>query len=303
MTPRALHTASRTALRTASTACSARWSALPAGAREFLRELGIVATAGLLYFLVRGAVQDRAEEAFARARALLDLEHQLGIAWEAAIHEAALSAAWIVDFANAIYFWGHMPLLIALALWLWFRHRPVWRGLRAALLASALLGIACYVIWPTAPPRLMPELGYVDTLAWRAAASYQAQEVGPFVNPYAALPSLHVGWALLAGTACVRVALVQRGARRAAWLALAALIPASQIWAVVATANHWLLDAAAGAAVVALAALLASLSAYAVARLRRTLVRGAPRPAAAQWLWRSSNADRHDAVGAGPRDR
>ena len=288
MTPRAL-----------LSACSRRWSALPAGAREFLRELALVAGGGLLYFLARGAVQDRAEEAFARARGLLALEERLGIAWERAIHEAALSAAWIVDLANAVYFWGHMPLLIALALWLWFRRRGVWRGLRAALLASALLGIACYVIWPTAPPRLMPELGYVDTLAWRAAASYQAQEVGPFVNPYAALPSLHVGWALLAGAACARVALAQRGRRRIAWLALAALIPASQTWAVVATANHWLLDAAAGAAVVALAALLA----YTVARLRFTLSGRLPRRAAAIRSWRNHDADRHDAIGAGPRDR
>ena len=288
MTPRALRSA-----------CSRRWSALPAGAREFLRELAIVAGGGLLYFLVRGAVQDRTDEAFARARGLLELEERLGIAWESAIHEAALSAAWIVDLANAVYFWGHMPLLIALALWLWFRRRGVWRGLRAALLASALLGIACYVIWPTAPPRLMPELGYVDTLAWRAAASYQAQEVGPFVNPYAALPSLHVGWALLAGAACARVALAQRGRWRIAWLALAVLIPASQTWAVVATANHWLLDAAAGAAVVALAAVLA----YSVARLRFTLRGRPPRSAAANRNWRDRDADRHDAIGAGPRDR
>ena len=182
---------------------SQRWSSVPTGRREFLRELGLVGAAALLYFLVRGAVQDRVAEAFARARALLELEQTLGLAWELAVHEAALSANLVVDLANAVYFWGHMPLLIVLALWLWFRDRATWRWLRAALVVSALLGIVCYVVWPTAPPRLMPELGYIDTLASRAAASYQAQEVGPFVNPYAALPSLHVGWALLAGVACL----------------------------------------------------------------------------------------------------
>ena len=182
---------------------SQRWLSAPPARREFLRELGLVGAAALLYFLVRGAVQDRAAEAFARARALLELEQTLGLAWELAVHEAALSANLIVDLANAVYFWGHMPLLIVLALWLWFRDRATWRWLRAALLVSSLLGIVCYVVWPTAPPRLMPELGYIDTLASRAAASYQAQEVGPFVNPYAALPSLHVGWALLAGVACL----------------------------------------------------------------------------------------------------
>ena len=278
---------------------SQRWSSVPPARREFLRELGLVGVAALLYFLVRGAVQDRAAEAFARARALLELEQTLGLAWELAVHEAALSANLIVDLANAVYFWGHMPLLIVLALWLWFRDRATWRWLRAALLVSSLLGIVCYVVWPTAPPRLMPELGYIDTLASRAAASYQAQEVGPFVNPYAALPSLHVGWALLAGVACWRVAMSRAGVRRAAWLLLAILLPASQSWAVVATANHWVLDAAAGVAVVALAVLVAHL----VQRLRPNMKFGLLRTRAAGWSWGNTDADRHDAVGAGPRDR
>ena len=285
--------------------CANRWAAPPAGRREFLRELALAGAAALLYFLVRGAVQGRADEAFARARSLLELEQALGIAWEAAVQEAALSANALVDLANGVYFWGHMPLLIALALWLWMCSRPVWRWLRAAVLASALIGIACYALWPTAPPRLMPELGYIDTLAWRASASYQAQEVGPFVNPYAALPSLHVGWALLAGCACWRAAPRRRRARRAAWLLLAVLIPAAQIWAVLATANHWLLDAAAGAAAAALAALLVWLLRFAP-RLRATIAAraaGRPHPTVRRWMLGDRDADRHDAVGAGPRDR
>lgn len=266
--------------------------------REFLRELGLVGGAALLYFVVRGAVDGRTDEAFARARGLLALEHQLGIAWERAIHEAALSADALVDLANAIYFWGHMPLLITLALWLWFRHRAVWRWLRTAVLTSALIGIACYALWPTAPPRLLPELGYVDTLAWRAAASYQAQEAGPFVNPYAALPSLHVGWALLAGAACSQAAQQQKGVQRAAWLLLALTIPLSQLWAVTATANHWLLDAAAGAAVVALAALITHFA----PGLGIVSAWLAPLRARSKILERT-DGDCHHPVRAGPRDR
>ena len=215
--------------------------------REFLRELTAVAVAALIYYLVRGAVSDRADEAFQRARDILALEQRLRLDWETAIHEAILGSNALIDFANGAYFWGHMPLLIALAIWLWRSHRDIWRSFRNALLISAAAGMVSYFLFPTAPPRLMPELGYIDTLALRAAPAYQAQEVGLFVNPYAALPSLHVGWALLAGLA------VWRTSKHPAMRAVAVAIPLSQSWAVVATANHWTLDAVAGLAVCALA--------------------------------------------------
>lgn len=218
--------------------------------REFLRELAAVAVAALVYYLVRGAVSDRADEAFQRARDILELEQSLWLDWEAAIHEAILGSNALIDFANGTYFWGHMPLLIVLAVWLWRWHRDIWRRFRNALLISAAAGMICYFLFPTAPPRLMPELGYVDTLVQRAAPAYQAQEVGLFVNPYAALPSLHVGWALLAGLA------VWQTSKHPLMRAFAVAIPLSQSWAVVATANHWTLDAFAGIAVCAAAWLI-----------------------------------------------
>lgn len=222
--------------------------------REFLRELAAVAVAALVYYLVRGAVSDRAGEAFQRGRDILELEQRLRLDWEIPIHEAILGSDALIDFANGTYFWGHMPLLIVLALWLWRSHRPVWRTFRNALLVSAAVGMVCYFLFPTAPPRLMPDLGYIDTLALRAAPAYQAQEVGLFVNPYAALPSLHVGWALLAGLA------VWQTSRHPLMRAFAVAIPLSQSWAVVATANHWTLDAFAGIAVCAIAWLIVALS-------------------------------------------
>ena len=221
--------------------------------REFLRELAAVAVAALVYYLVRGAVSDRADEAFQRARDILDLEQRLRLDWELPIHEAILGSNTLIDFANGTYFWGHMPLLIVLAVWLWRSHRDTWRTFRNALLISAAAGMASYFLFPTAPPRLMPELGYIDTLAVRAAPAYQAQEVGLFVNPYAALPSLHVGWALLAGLA------VWRTSPHPLMRVFAVAVPLSQSWAVVATANHWTLDAFAGIAVCVIAWALAVL--------------------------------------------
>lgn len=235
-------------------------SARLARLRPFLQELLLVAAAALVYYLVRGAVSDRADEAFARARAILELEERLQLDWELGWQADILHSAFLIDLANGTYFWGHMPLLIVLAFWLWRRHRLVWQRFRNALLLSAALGMISYLLFPTAPPRLLPELGYVDTLLLRAAPAYQAQEVGLFVNPYAALPSLHVGWALLASLALWQAA---QGRWRVRLLAVA--VVGSQSWAVVATANHWTLDAAAGIAVCT----AAWLGAAAVDKLRK----------------------------------
>ncbi len=208
--------------------------------KEFLRELSAVGFGGLGYYLVRGAVSDRVEEAFQRGLDILRLEQRLGLDWETAFQEAVLGSPLLIDLANVTYFWAHMPLLIVLGLWIWLRHRDGWRTFRNALVISGVVGLVSYFLFPTAPPRLMPELGYIDTLIVRAAPAYQAQHVGVFVNPYAALPSLHAGWALLAGLA------LWRTSTHWAVRTLAVLIPLALSWSVLATANHWTLDIVAG---------------------------------------------------------
>ena len=222
----------------------APWRAL---GRDFSAELGLAAAGSLIYFLIRGAVAERADEAFARAADLLSLQDTLGLSWELDAQRLILPHPALIDLANTIYFWGHMPLIVVMGIWLFLRHRRVYLEVRNAFLVSALIALLAYFTLPLAPPRLLPELGFVDTLALHASASYQASEVGPFVNPYAALPSLHFGWALLLGVAAWRLPGV--GPRRALLIALAVLLPVSQAWAVLATANHFVLDVVAGGAV------------------------------------------------------
>jgi membrane-associated phospholipid phosphatase len=234
----------------------ARWGALarraaarldPAG---FGRELALVAVGGLAYFLIRGGVVDRAAEAFARAGDLIELERRLGIFWEPAMQDWILGSRVLIDLSNAVYFWLHMPLIAAMGLWLFWRKREVYRLTRNAFLGSAVVALICYAALPVAPPRFFPELGFVDTMALYSQASYQAQEVGVFVNPYAALPSLHFGWALLLGLALWWAR--PRGRWTWAFAAGALLIPAGQAISIVLTGNHFILDAVAGAAVAGL---------------------------------------------------
>ena len=228
--------------------------------RAFAWEAAVVAAGGLAYFLIRGAVGDRIPEATARALALMDLERTLGLSWERALQGWILPSRVLIDLANAAYFWLHFPVIVAVAVWLFWRRRPLYAFTRNAFLASAVIGLVMYYLLPVAPPRLFPELGFVDTMARYSQTSYQAQEMGPFVNPFAALPSLHIGWALLLSLALWRA----RGRRWPAWHvglwgAGVILLPAAQCFAVVVTANHYVLDAVAGAAV-ALAAVLIALA-------------------------------------------
>ena len=223
---------------------------LQTGLRGCGRELALVVVGGLVYYLIRGAVIDRAAEASARASDLIDLERRLGIFWEPAMQEWILGSRALIDLSNAVYFWLHMPPIVVLAVWLFWRKRDIYRLTRNAFLGSAVVALVCYAMLPVAPPRFFPELGFVDTMALYSEASYQAQEVGLFVNPYAALPSLHFGWALLLGLAMW----LARPPGRWAWAfaAGAVLIVGGQGVAIVLTGNHFILDAVAGAGAAAL---------------------------------------------------
>ncbi len=207
-----------------------------------LGELSLVALAFLLYFVVRANVVDRPEAALANARDLVDLEGALGIFAEGAWQRAILDAALIVRFFNFVYFWLDFPLIAVLGVFMYFRRRREYTFTRDAMLASGALALVCYNLFPVAPPRLMPELGVIDTLQALNNLSYQAQSTSFFVNPYAAVPSLHVGWSILLS---LGVAMAFPANRLVLLLAL--LHPVAQSASTVFTGNHFFLDGAAGA--------------------------------------------------------
>jgi len=208
-----------------------------------LSELALVAGGFLAYFLVRGAVVDRASEALANARAIVRLEASVGLWLEPQIQAASLGAQGFIRAMNFTYFWLDFPLIIGIGLLLLWRSRPNYTLLRDSLLISGAIALLFYYSYPVAPPRYLVEWGFVDTLARFDNLSYQAQSMRPFVNPYASVPSLHVGWAMLVAATFFRVS---RGLLiRAAGLTLLGL----QATAVVVTGNHFFLDALVGLAV------------------------------------------------------
>ena len=212
-----------------------------------LIEIALVALGFLSYFLVRGGVVDRAGVALANARWIINEQRALGIFVEPVVNEWTLAAAWRVQLFNFVYFWLDFPLIIGVGLVLFWRSRRHYTLLRDALLISGAFALVLYWTFPVAPPRYLPEWGFVDTLQRFAHLSYQAQSLRPFVNPFAAVPSLHVGWSLL--LAVVLFCTTRSWLVRGGGLAVLAL----QAVAVLATANHYLFDAITGVAISLLA--------------------------------------------------
>lgn len=206
-------------------------------------EMALVAVAFLLYFLVRGAVVDRAGEALDNAQRIIDLERTVGIFWEPRLQAAVIDRRPLVEMFNFIYFWLDFPLIVGFGLWLYVRRRHEYTVARDALLLSGAIALVIYNLFPVMPPRLLPSGDFVGTVEKYSNFSYQAQSTQAFVNPYAAVPSLHFGWAMIIGGAMVL------STRNPLVRGFGVLLPWAQLAAIVFTANHYIVDALAGVVV------------------------------------------------------
>lgn len=212
---------------------------------DALWQLMVAAGGYIVYSLSVGAVQWAGAEqaryslALANARHVIDFERLLGIFRERQLQSLIIDNGALMQIFNAIYMWAHLPLIIALAVWLYWRHREHFRVTRNAVLISGTIALIIFQIVPLAPPRLVPGMGFVDTAA-KVSGVYDTVEPKVFFNPYAAIPSMHVGWVLLMGLTVWQYA----GERRIAWLGLA--LPVLMTLAVVITGNHYVTDAIAG---------------------------------------------------------
>jgi membrane-associated phospholipid phosphatase len=223
--------------------------------RPYVREAGellLVALAFLLYFIVRGQVVDRPDVAIAHALDVVAFERDLGVLWEPSWQRSILDSILWVKLCNFVYFWLDFPLIAALGLLMYASRRTEYTFTRDAILFSGALALMAYNLYPVAPPRLLEGIGVIDTLQKYNNLSYQAQSTQFFVNPYAALPSLHVGWSILLALGALRA----YGRQWWVW-PLALLHPVAQSASTVFTGNHYFLDGAAGVAVAAAGVLFA----------------------------------------------
>jgi hypothetical protein len=212
------------------------------------QEIAIIAFGYWLYTLGRNAIPSQASIAYRHGRAIQHLQDQLHLNWERSFNDliaAHESVAQVMDYYYATFHFILTPLVMV---WLFARRPQVYRGARTVLVTTTLLGLLGFYLYPTAPPRLLPQYGYVDTLLkFHTWGSLADPNIAEHSNQYAAMPSLHIGWALWCGIAIFICA-------RRMWVRVLGLIyPICTLVVIVGTANHFILDAVGGAVIVALA--------------------------------------------------
>ncbi|NEE00351.1 phosphatase PAP2 family protein [Phytoactinopolyspora halotolerans] len=219
-------------------------------AQRVVREVVLILTAALLYSLVRGMTDDRVGLAFDNAERLISFQQSIGLFVEPDIQSWVVGHDAVINVINAIYIAGYWPVLVGTLVWLLLRHPDRYPLYRNALLASGAITLVIFALFPLAPPRFLPEYGFVDTVSDNSSA-YRDFSASPFVNEYAAMPSLHFGWILLLGIAWTTVG------RSAMAKVFGATMPVLMFLAIVLTGNHYILDGIVGGTVVLLGLVVA----------------------------------------------
>jgi PAP2 superfamily len=212
--------------------------------RLFALELMLVVALYQGYRLVRALTREQYSVAFRHADEVVHLERLLGLASEDDLQWWVLRLRPLLWVLNRYYAYGHFLPTVILLLWLYASRGAVYRRVRNALAATTLMALMLHVAYPLAPPRMMP--GFVDTMARFGPEIYESGRVASAANQIAAMPSLHFAWALL-----VAWAIVMTVRHPMCWVVLAH--PMMMLLAIVATANHWWVDAAVAGALVLLA--------------------------------------------------
>jgi membrane-associated phospholipid phosphatase len=222
----------------------------PVSRRLLAREAALVGLAMLAYFGIRNLTAGGAATAAANARRIVGLEDAAGLDWEHGAQSLVVGRELLVDLVNWVYIWGHWPAILASAAVLFLFRRDSYYLLRNAFFISGAIGFLFFALLPVIPPRLL-DGDLVDTVTTQSHA-YRALQPPGLTNQYAAFPSLHAGWNLLLGI------VVFTATTSVVVRAFAVALPLAMSFAVVATANHYVVDVAAGIAIVLVALALAS---------------------------------------------
>ncbi|WP_433825020.1 phosphatase PAP2 family protein [Actinoplanes sp. CA-015351] len=212
-----------------------------AALRSALREIALVAVLFGVYKVGRLAADGHVDEAFRNARVVWDVERWLHLPGELAVQHTLLGWPALVEIANTYYAYVHFPATAACLIWLYLFRPAHYRWTRNVLTLLTSGALLVHFVIPLAPPRMLTDTGMLDLGHLFGPAVYGNPETDHFSNQYAAMPSLHFGWALV-----VAIALISAigGRHRALWL----LHPAITLLVIVATGNHYWLDAIAAAA-------------------------------------------------------
>src|SRR5215218_1599961 len=224
---------------------------LPHGPLDVVRQVVLFTAAYQVYRLVRGLADDpgSATAAFSNARDLIYVEQSL--------KAFAAGQSWLLDGASWMYINAQTSITLGALAWLYLFRNESFYFVRNMFLVAFGLALIGYTVFP-APPRFFPEWGFFDAVSDFTGVAQDSVTINELFNPYAAVPSMHVAFALMIGVPLAR--LVRWRALKAFW----GIYPLIVVFVIVVTANHFIADAVLGA----VAAGLGALAARALARTR-----------------------------------
>ncbi|MCX4822631.1 phosphatase PAP2 family protein [Streptomyces sp. NBC_01142] len=204
-------------------------------------EILLIAVSYWTYSLIRNAVPEQKAQALRNADWIWDAEKSMGLAVEQSVNHAVNSVTWLIVSMNYYYATLHFIVTIGVLVWLYRWHPGRYAAARLVLFATTGVALVGYYLYPLAPPRLMNGQAFIDTVlvhkTWGSMASGNFKNMS---NQYAAMPSMHIGWSLWCGLVICAVA-------AAPWAKiLGILYPTVTLVVIVATANHFWLDAVGG---------------------------------------------------------
>jgi PAP2 superfamily len=229
---------------------------LPHGWKDVVRQLALFGSAYVLYQVVRGIVGSGGYKPFGDATKIINLERLLHVFVEPSVQAWTSSVHWLMDVADWSYLNAHYFVTIGVLVFIYLRRNDSFYFVRNMFMVAMGIALVAYAVYPTAPPRLMPEWGFTDSisqfLGLGALHFDNSAATKAFLNGYAAVPSMHVCFAIMIGWPMARLS--RRRAVKIAW----ALYPLFITFVVVATGNHYLTDAVLGALTAGAAAMIAN---------------------------------------------
>jgi PAP2 superfamily len=240
----------------------------------------------------------RRQAAYAHARSILHLEHLAHLDPEAALNRWLATHHAIALWVSNYYDNAHFIVTLGVVGWLWWRHPVLYRPLRTSLVLINVVALAVFWFYPTAPPRLLDPRRYVDVVAaTHAFGSWHSGTLATAANQLAAMPSLHIAWAAWSSLAAWRIL----GGFHNRWTMLVWIYPVLTTLAVMATGNHFLIDAVAGLVTTVVCTLIADhWEGWWTARLARRALAAAPASASATATAAAAPTSTSTSTGAAP---
>jgi PAP2 superfamily len=244
---------------------------LPHGPLDAVRQVSLFVIAYYAYSLVRGFADEpgAVQTAFDNARSIISAERALHIFVEPSVQAWTMGSGLLIDAASWVYMNAQTSVTLGALVFIYLRRNDSFYFVRNMMMVAMGLALVGYLVYPTAPPRFFPEWGFFDSVSHFAGVEPDSAAVDALFNPYAAIPSMHVAFSLMIGWSLAR--LVRHRVAAAWWRAY----PGVVTYVIVATGNHFVLDAVLGALVAGFAAL----AARELGRARPAAWRFGPKPA------------------------